>query len=54
MSLPRALSMSVFAAAIALTVTSLPAQAATLSSAVVADAYSVMLTASQAQALGVK
>ena len=54
MSLPRALSMSVFAAAIALTVTSLPAQAATLSSAVVADAYSVMLTSSQAQALGVK
>ena len=54
MSLPRTLGMSVIAATIALTMSSLPAQAATLSPAVVADAYSVMLTASQAQALGVK
>jgi hypothetical protein len=54
MSLPRTLSMSVIAATIALTMSSLPAQAATLSPAIVADAYSVMLTASQAQALGVK
>ena len=54
MNLPRTLSMSVIAATIALTMSSLPAQAATLSPPVVADAYSVMLTASQAQALGVK
>ena len=54
MNLPRTLSMSVIAATIAFTVSSLPAQAATLSPPVVADAYSVMLTASQAQALGVK
>ena len=53
MNLPRTLSVSVIAATIALTMSSLPAQAATLSPAVVADAYSVMLTASQAQALGV-
>ncbi|MDA3022444.1 MAG: hypothetical protein O2943_07280 [Actinomycetota bacterium] len=54
MNLSRTLSMSVIAATIAFTVSSLPAQAATLSPPVVADAYSVMLTASQAQALGVK
>jgi hypothetical protein len=54
MNLPRTLSMSVIAATIVLTMSSLPAQAATLSPPVVADAYSVMLTASQAQALGVK
>ena len=53
MNLPRTLSVSVIAATIALAMSSLPAQAATLSPAVVADAYSVMLTASQAQALGV-
>ncbi len=54
MKLPRTLSMSVIAATIAFSLSSLPAQAATLSPAVVADAYSVMLNASQARALGVQ
>ena len=54
MNVPRALGMSVLAATIALTMSALPAQAAPPSPASVADAYSVMLTASQAQAVGVK
>lgn len=54
MNLSRTLSMSVIAATIALTMSLLPAQAATLSPEVVDDAYRVMLTASQAQALGIK
>lgn len=54
MRLPRALALTAIAATTAVVMSSVPAQAATLSPPVVADAYSVMLTASQAQALGVK
>ncbi len=54
MRLPRALALTAIAATTAVAMSSVPAQAATLSPPVVADAYSVMLTASQAQALGVK
>ena len=54
MRLPRALALIAIATTTAVVMSSVPAQAATLSPPVVADAYSVMLTASQAQALGVK
>lgn len=49
----RTLTMAASVAAAALTLTSIPVQAATTSPATVADAYSVMLTPTQAQLVGI-
>ena len=49
----RALSLTAAAAAAALTLSAVPAQAASLSPATVADAYSVMLTPTQAKPVGI-
>lgn len=51
---PRILTSTVIAGTAALILSSVPAQAATLSSNTVADAYSVMLTAKDARTVGIK
>ncbi len=53
MRLPRALALTAIAATTAVAMSSVPAQAATLSPEVVAGAYSVMLTAPQATTVGI-
>lgn len=53
MRISRALTLTAATAAAALTLSAVPAQAASLSPATVADAYSVMLTPGQAQLVGI-
>jgi hypothetical protein len=53
MRISRALTLTAATAATALTLSAVPAQAASLSPAIVADAYSVMLTPAQAKLVGI-
>ena len=53
MRISRALTLTAATAAAALTLSAVPAQAASLSPATVADAYSVMLTPTQAKLVGI-
>lgn len=53
MRVSRALTLTAATAAVALTLSAVPAQAASLSPAAVADAYSVMLTPTQAKLVGI-
>jgi hypothetical protein len=52
-NISRTLTLAVGVAVTSLTLTSLPAQAVTISPATLADAYSVMLTPGQAQLVGI-